>query len=132
MSHAATLVYDSENGSAGSAVRGIFAGERSLWFEAAGLHVDLVVHPRSNHLRVIHGHVFDGATGQPYRKVRVTISKEEHCARTDDYGEFLLSTTRELEDQVLTVETATARLTCIFPALDDLSTEEMAAGGMAE
>ena len=41
--------------------------ERALWFEAAGLHVDLVVHPRANDLRVIHGHVFDGASGRPHR-----------------------------------------------------------------
>jgi len=119
MPYPATLVYDSEHGGTASAVRGIFAGERSLWFEADGLHVDLVVHPRSNELHVIHGHVFDGATGQPYRKARIGISKEDHCSRTDDYGEFLLSTTRDLGDQALTVETATARLTCVFPSLEE-------------
>lgn len=93
------------------------AGDRSLWFQAERVSVDVLLHGRTSQLQIIHGQVLDHETGEPLQSACVTVGASDSSAETNEFGEFFISTMDQRDVRSLRVDAGGSEIVCAIPDL---------------
>ncbi len=118
MRHQGTLVYDSARSEGGvPSLPSPATGDRSLWFQAERVSVDVLLTCRKSRLQLIHGQVLDHETGEPLTSSCVTLGSSGSSAETNEFGEFSLSTMDHRDVRTLCVDAGDGEIVCAIPDL---------------
>jgi hypothetical protein len=110
------LFFDSGLGRGDAWSTGLPEEDRTIIFVSDVLSVNLMMHPDPGGFRHYYGQILDPMLRSPVSGATLTIGEEpRNVAVTNEYGEFALSLAHTDAEQILTVETEAAVLTCRIP-----------------
>ncbi len=113
------LLFDSAFAEPAPQWRSGFCVERTLLFRSGEYSVDLIAHGGSDSLQLLHGQVVREDTGSPVAGAHVSLATGSDPVRTDEHGQFAVSTLHSDAQQVLMIETGEVEVMLTIPAPGD-------------